>query len=484
MFRKKSQTLSTFFCRKHLLYTVKYSILSQTNQFLQMNLKRVLIEMKIFAWYRNSSLLVLNFSAFVLGCIAGLILWKIGASCGDAGICTGKIITFLEPFGNVLVSMLKMIVIPIIFFSLICGAASLPLKEFGKMGVAVMIWYFTTSLFAAVFGSFIALVCNPTLQNAQTLAADMMTKASSMQQTAASGGSPLVDLIMGLFMNPFQALAQGQFLPVIVFSLLFGLAARTILDRSEDADTCNGIRSMLGIFDAAQKTVFQIVNWVMRYFPIGIFALTVTAFARYGLPLLQSYMQVASCVILGILLMIFVCYPLMIFIICRENPYPILWKLREPILTAFVTRSSAAALPVSIRTATEKMNIRKEFAGFTLSLGATVNMDGVCIHLPAFAVLAANLFGFTMGPWQIVLLVISVVFASIGAGGVPGGSIFLLFLVLECLHLTPEQVSLIVALALGINPLLDMFETACNVAGDNIGTCAIGKRLNLFNKKD
>ena len=188
--------------------------------------------------------------------------------------------------------------------------------------------------------------------------------------------------------------------------------------------------------------------------------------------------------ILGILLMIFVCYPLMIFIICRENPYPILWKLREPILTAFVTRSSAAALPVSIRTATEKMNVRKEFAGFTLSLGATVNMDGVCIHLPAFAVLAANLFGFTMGPWQIVLLVISVVFASIGAGGVPGGSIFLLFLVLECLNLTPEQVSLIVALALGINPLLDMFETACNVTGDNIGTYTIGKRLNLFNKED
>ena len=439
--------------------------------------------MKIFSWYRNSSLLLLNFSAFVLGCAAGLILWKIGTACGDAGLWTAKLITILEPFGNVLVSMLKMIVIPIIFFSLICGAASLPLKEFGKMGIAVMIWYFATSLFAAVFGSFVALICNPTLQNAQTLAADMMSKASSMQQTASSGGSPLVDLIMGLFMNPFQALAQGQFLPVIVFSLLFGLAARTILDRADDANTGSSIRAMLNLFDAAQKTVFQIVNWVMRYFPIGIFALTATAFARYGLPLLQSYMQVASCVILGILLMIFVCYPLMIFVLCRVNPYPILWQLREPILTAFVTRSSAAALPVSLRTATEKMNVRKEFAGFTLSLGATVNMDGVCIHLPAFAVLAANLFGFSMGPWQIVLLVITVVFASVGAGGVPGGSIFLLFLVLEHLHLTPEQVSLIVALALGINPLLDMFETACNVAGDNIGTCALARRLNLFNKE-
>ena len=438
--------------------------------------------MKLFAWYRNTSLIVLNFSAFILGCAAGLILWKAGSSCG-AEQSVGQIITVLEPFGNVLVSMLKMIVIPIIFFSLICGAACLPLKEFGKMGAAVMLWYLLTSLFAALFGSGVALICNPSLQDAQTLAADMLSRATSMQQTAA-GGSPLENLIMGLFMNPFQALAQGQFLPVIVFALLFGLAARTILDRAEDQEVCRNIRAMLDLFDAAQKTVFQIVSWVMRYFPIGIFALTVTAFARYGLPLLQSYLQVAMCVIVGIFLMIFVCYPLMILLLCRENPYRVLWSLREPILTAFVTRSSAAALPVSIRTATEKLHIRKEFSSFTLSLGATVNMDGVCIHLPAFAVLAANLFGFTLGPWQIVLLIISVVFASVGAGGVPGGSIFLLFLILECLHLTPEQVSLIVALALGINPLLDMFETACNVAGDNVGSYAIGKKLDLIEKNE
>lgn len=126
------------------------------------------------------------------------------------------------------------------------------------------------------------------------------------------------------------------------------------------------------------------------------------------------------------------------------------------------------------------MHVRKELAGFTLSLGATVNMDGVCLHLPVFAVLAANLFGFSLEPSQIFLLVISVVFASVGAGGVPGGSIFLLFMVLDCLHLTPEQSATIVALALGINPLLDMFETACNVAGDNIGTYIISKRLRMI----
>ena len=98
----------------------------------------------------------------------------------------------------------------------------------------------------------------------------------------------------------------------------------------------------------------------------------------------------------GILLMLLVCYPTIVAVICRVNPYPILWKLREPILTAFVTRSSAAALPVSLKTAANKLKVKGELANFTLSLGATINMDGVCIHLPVFAVLAANLFGFEL----------------------------------------------------------------------------------------
>lgn len=422
--------------------------------------------------------MVLNIAAFVLGCIGGLLVWKLGA-VGYSAASDG-IISVLQPFGNVLIFMLKMIVVPIILCSLVCGAASLPFHQFGKMGVSVIIWYLATSLYAAVFGSVTALVCNPKLENVSALTGSMMAQAHSMQTEAMGGDSPLLKLIYGLFMNPFQALAEGRFLPVIVFSILLGLAGRAMLDSTADSNTRNAIAAVLRGFEGIQQIIFRIVDWVMRYFPIGIFALTLTCFGSYGVVLLSSYFQIALSVIVGILLMILGCYPLFIFLICRENPYPVLWKLREPILTAFVTRSSAAALPVSLRTAHEKMHVRKELAGFTLSLGATVNMDGVCLHLPVFAVLAANLFGFSLEPSQIFLLVISVVFASVGAGGVPGGSIFLLFMVLDCLHLTPEQSATIVALALGINPLLDMFETACNVAGDNVGTYIISKRLRMI----
>jgi Na+/H+-dicarboxylate symporter len=432
---------------------------------------------KIYGWYVRTPLVVLNIAAFVLGCIGGLLVWKLGTVGYSA--TADWITSVLQPFGNILIFMLKMIVVPIILCSLVCGAASLPFHQFGKMGVAVIIWYLATSLYAAVFGCFTALVCNPKVENISALTGSMMAQAHSMQ-TEAMGDSPLLKLIYGMFMNPFQALAEGRFLPVIVFSILLGLAARAMLDTDSDPNTRDGVALALRVFGGIQHIIFRIVDWVMRYFPIGIFALTLTCFASYGMALLNSYFQIALSVIIGILLMILGCYPLFIFLLCRENPYPILWKLREPILTAFVTRSSAAALPVSLRTAQEKMHVRKEIAGFTLSLGATVNMDGVCLHLPVFAVLAANLFGFSLGPSQIFLLVISVVFASIGAGGVPGGSIFLLFMALDCLHLSPEQSATIVALALGINPLLDMFETACNVAGDNVGTYIISKRLKMI----
>ncbi len=433
--------------------------------------------MKIFSWYSRIPLVWRNLGAFVLGCLAGIILYKVNQLCG--GKILENVVAVLSPFGSVLVNMLKMIVIPIIFFSLIYGAASLPVKTFGKMGAGVCGWYFFTSLYAAVFGCIIALLFNPKLTAAGELAGKFTSQVEVMQSSAASGNA-FVNIILGLFANPFKALAEGNFLAIIVFSIMFGLAARVVMDTSESERTRTIVGRMLETIEALQATVFKMIDWVMAYFPIGIFALTACNFAVYGIGLFFSYFQVALCVITGIFLMIFICYPLAVAVICRENPFPIMWKLREPILTAFVTRSSAAALPVSLKTARNNLKVKDELANFTLSLGATVNMDGVCIHLPVFAVLAANLFGFELTISQMLMLVIGVVFASVGAGGVPGGSIFLLFLVLERFNLTPEQTSTIIALALGINPLLDMFETACNVAGDNVGTYVVGKKMKML----
>ncbi|MBQ9088883.1 MAG: dicarboxylate/amino acid:cation symporter [Lentisphaeria bacterium] len=437
--------------------------------------------MNIFAWYKKIPLIYLNLAAFVTGCIAGLVIYQIGGACGSDAL--NNIVGVISPFGNILVYMLKMIVIPIIFFSIIHGTANLPLKTFGKMGIWVCVWYFCTSLYSVIFGTVMAFIFNPSLSRANELAGSLLSKVSEMQSAAASSGNAFLNMIYGLFANPFQALAKGDFLPVIVYAILFGLAIRSVADNAGDERTQNLMNSLIDTIEALQKATFKIIEWVMLYFPIGVFALTASSFAVYGISLFNSYLQVALCVISGIVLMLLLCYPLFVRIVCKENPYPILWKLREPILTAFVTRSSAATIPVSMRTVQEKLKVRKELAGFTISLGATVNMDGVCVHLPVFAVLAANMFGIDISFSQILLMVIGVVFASVGAGGVPGGSIFLLFMVLGCFNLTQSQTSTVIALALGINPLLDMFETACNVAGDNVGAYVVGKKMKMLDDK-
>ena len=180
--------------------------------------------------------------------------------------------------------------------------------------------------------------------------------------------------------------------------------------------------------------------------------------------------------------MVLVVYPVAIALFCRENPYKVLLRLREAILTAFVTRSSAATLPVSFRVM-DGMGVDRALSGFSLPMGATVNMDGVCVHLPVFVILAANMFGHELSVVQIATLCLSIMFASIGAGGIPGGSVFLLFMVLENMGLPAEEVMLVVALALGINPILDMFETCCNVAGDNVCTYIVARKNGLVSAK-
>ena len=425
---------------------------------------------------KKISLLLWNVAGFILGALTGILAKLI---FGDDKDLFNTIISAVSPFGSVLVAMLKTIVIPIVFFSLISGASSLPLKKFGRLGAKVILFYLTTSIFATLFGLFVASMFSPTVDNASCAAAPLMQQVDSMKTSMKSGTNMLVDLFLSAFVNPFQALAEARFFAIIVFAILFGLASRAVIE-STKASEHEGIVKMLQVFDGIEKSIFKIVSWLLYYFPIGIFSLTFVNFAVYGVDLFSSYAEIAMSVIVGIMLMIFVIYPAIIFITCRENPYKILAKIRAPIITAFVTRSSAATLPVSIETANDTLKVKPEISSFALSLGATINMDGVCLHLPVFVILSAGIFGLDITMSQMFLVVASVVLVSIGVGGVPGGSIFLLFMVLDVLHLSPEQTATIVALSLGINPLLDMFETACNVAGDNVGNYVVAKTSGMM----
>lgn len=430
--------------------------------------------MGFVARYRAIPILYRMLGAFIVGALTGLICWYAESSHGVA--LKGPLDVWLSPLGMVLVKMLKMIVVPLIFFSLFQGAASLPLKQFGRIGIRVIVLYMITSLLAAVIGTAFALAINPGKDGIQL---SPSTVQAGTTVTSTAGTASLSAVFMSMFENPFKALAEGNFLAVIVFAILAGLALRVILDDAK-ADEAVSLNLALSFAATMNRILFVLVDWIMEYAPIGILALTIVNFTQYGPDLAGPYFNIGVGIIVGIGLMISVVYSSMIWLLTRTSPLRFFKFAQEAMITAFVTRSSGATLPITLKTAIDDLKIRRELADFALPLGATVNMDGVCIHLPMFAILAANIFGIELGFSSLLVLVITTVLAAVGAGGIPGGSLMLLFIILNSMGLNEMQISQIVAFALGINPILDMFETMNNVTGDLTCTYIVACRENML----
>lgn len=430
--------------------------------------------------YRSIPILYRMLGAFIIGAITGIICWYAEAKHGVQ--LKTHLETWLSPLGMVLVKMLKMIVVPLIFFSLFQGASSLPLKKFGSIGIKVIGLYLITSLLAAIVGTAFALYINPGKEGIQLeQTTTQLSMPNSAKGTSAAGS--LANIFLSMFENPFKALSDGNFLAIIVFAILSGLALRVILDDSEEKEK-SALELVLNFTGTINRILFVMVDWIMDYAPIGILSLTIVNFTKYGPDLAGPYFNIGMGVIVGIGLMIFGVYSSLIVIFTRSNPLKFFKFAQEAMITAFVTRSSGATLPISLKTAIDDLKIRKELAEFSLPLGATINMDGVCIHLPMFAILAANLFGVELGFSSLLVLVLTTVLAAVGAGGIPGGSLMLLFIILNSMGLNEMQISQVVAFALGINPILDMFETMNNVAGDLTCTYIVARKENMVAELD
>ncbi|HEV57047.1 MAG TPA: dicarboxylate/amino acid:cation symporter [Phycisphaerales bacterium] len=435
---------------------------------------------KLIGWYFRVSLILRILVGLAAGATAGVALWVVSQSAGED---TAALLRMVEPFGTVFVHMLKMIVIPVVLFSLVSGASQLAVQQFGRVGIKVLAWYLLCSFAAAVVGVLLAMLINPGsgIDRAQWEA--MVPSADVAPDRPAppiKGTTTLIDMLYRMFANPFEALAAGNFLPIIVFSILFGLALRVSIERAQDPAEVQRLSGLIGMVEACRDVMFRLVGWVLEYSPVGVLALTTVNFGRYGPNIVGPYVSVAAGVLAGIGIMVLGVYPGLLFAATRRNPFAILGRIKEAMIMALVTRSSAATLAVSIRTAEQRLGVRNKLAGFSLPLGATINMDGVCVHLPMFAVLAANMFGVHLTASGLAVLVITTVLASIGAGGVPGGSLMLLFVILETMGLQTEQVAMVVALALGINPVLDMFETMNNVTGDLVCTYVVAENEGLI----
>lgn len=419
----------------------------------------------LFDWYFKSNLLIRILIGLILGAIFGIVF------SGNE-----TLIAFFKPFGDIFIRLLKMIVIPVITFTLISGTSSISPKSLGRVGIKIIIFYLVTSFFAICVGLIFGNLLAPGAG---------MDLASQMGATGKELTPPpsLINLLVGIIpKNPFSAFTDGVVLSVICFSLFFGIALAYLKD-SDDVTTKESAMVVSKFFEGCTNIMFKIIHWIMEYAPIGVFALIYAVFAKQGAAAFGPLASVTATVYIALIAQGLIIYGIIAYIF-KLSPLRFFKKVRSPLITAFVTRSSGGTLPVSMETADEEMGVKKGVYSFTLPLGATINMDGTTIYLGVCAMFIANAVGIPLTFSQQSIIVLTAVLASVGTAGVPGAGAIMLLMVLNSIGLEVESGSAVAAayaMIFGIDALLDMGRTAMNVTGDMLGTTVVAKSENDLN---
>ncbi|MGF7531261.1 dicarboxylate/amino acid:cation symporter [Bacillus paralicheniformis] len=384
--------------------------------------------------------------ALLLGAAVGIIL---NVTSPDL---FSKLNTFLfGPLGTIFLNLIKMLVVPIVFFSLTLGVAGLgDPKKLGRIGAKTISFFLVTTAIAIIIGLVLALVIKPgTIGTYDTSAAEYSAqKAPSIAET-------LLNIIPT---NPVQAMAEGNMLQIIAFSILVGLGI-TMLGKKADA--------LLKVVEQGNDLMMYLVNLVMKFAPYGTFGLIAGAIGSQGWDAIKAMGLYMIVVILALFIHTIVTYGSAIAFLAKRNPLTFFKDFSEVMLVAFSTSSSNATLPVSMDVAQRKLKVPEPISSFVQPLGATINMDGTAIMQGVATVFIAQVYGNDLSLTQLLMVVLTAVLASIGTAGVPGVGLIMLAMVLQTVGLPVEGIALI----LGIDRLLDMIRTAVNTTGD--AACAV-----------
>ena len=420
----------------------------------------------IFDWYFKSNLL----SRILIGLVAGV---AVGIALGYADPeTTKKFVDNTKIFGDIFIRLLKMIIVPVIFFSLIGGAASISPSKLGRVGAKIIAFYMATSALSVALGLFFANLLQP--GSGMNLVGSEAVKGKMAE--APSVATVFLNIIPT---NPAESLAKGDVLPIIFFAMLFGLSISFLKDSKDDI-VRNGADSLHNIVNAAAETMYRIVNWIMQYAPIGVFFLIAIVFAQQGAKALGPLLMVTLTVYLALIALTIIGYGGLLAVF-RMGFFKFLRGANEAMITAFVTRSSSATLPITMRVSEEKLGIPRSISSFTLPLGATINMNGTAIYLGVCAMFIGYAIGQPLTVAQQMTVVTTATLAAIGTAGVPGAGAIMLLMVMESIGLKVETGSAVAAgyaMILGIDALLDMGRTCLNVTGDIVCTAIVAKGEN------
>jgi Na+/H+-dicarboxylate symporter len=367
-----------------------------------------------------------------------------------------------EVGGQIFISSLQMLVVPLVFVSLICGTCSLKdTTKLGRIGGKAIGLYLLTTAIAISFAMTLALLISP------GEGVNMVAGTTFTSREAPS----LAQVIIGMFpSNPFAAFANGNMLQVIIFALLFGIAIALSGKAGE---------RIASLFEDMSTVIMRLVTILMNIAPYGVFCLLAGLFTDVSLSTFGNLLKYFFVVVFALLLHAFVTYPVLLKLLTGLNPLTFLKKMRDTAIFAFSTSSSNATLPITLETTTKKMGVKNSIASFTVPLGATINMDGTAIMQGVATVFIAQVFSQDLTFSQYLMVILTATLASIGTAGVPGVGLIMLAMVLEQVGLPVEGIALII----GVDRLLDMTRTAVNVTGDSMVTVIVGKSEDQFDEE-
>ncbi|MFQ8841768.1 MAG: dicarboxylate/amino acid:cation symporter [Clostridium fessum] len=341
------------------------------------------------------------FIALFAGIAFGYVLNFMGGVENE--IINGYVLPFFQFIGDLFIKLIKMIVVPLVFFCIIDAALSLgDIKKLRSIGVKTIIWFLATGGISATIGLILANIIKPGrgLQLGTAETAMEVKELPGIYQT-------LLDLIPS---NPFQALTSGEMMQIIVFSLFLGFA---IISIGKEA------QQLCDIISLCSRTMFKVIDMILGIIPYGVFSLMTVALAKYGVAIFGPVLKFILTDYLACITMSIVGYSIFLSVIGKVNPMKFWRKAFEPWMIAFSTCTSSAALPVSMEVAPKKMGVPRDIASFVLPLGCTAQMNGTCAYFGIVVLFAAQLYGVELSIQQQIMLVVQATFLSVGCAATP-----------------------------------------------------------------
>lgn len=418
---------------------------------------------------------ILIFVGLLAGVIVGFLLYN-----QYKGLSTDEIeanLNWLYETGSIiLIRPLKMMIIPLVFTSVVVGITSIgDPNRLGLLGGTTLVYYFATMLIAVIIGATLVTTIQPGDLDAESKAAMIADYQEDSEQAEESrkkfedapkelGGAWLNIVKQMIPDNALRAAVNGQPLPVIAFSILFGLALMITGERA---------KPVVKFMDALFSAVMTMVGWIIWITPIGVFLLVAWTIGKLGGAAVERVALYMMTVFIGLAIHGFIVLPTILFVFGRANPFKFMWRMRPALMTAFGTDSSSATLPVTIETAETVGGCSKRASGFVLPLGSTINMDGTALYEAVAVIFLFQLHDIQLGFAQLAVVALTATLAAVGAAGIPSAGLVTMVIVITAVnnslggaHTLPLEA---VAIIIGVDRIVDMCRTTVNVWGDAVG---------------